>query len=309
MAGTRLKPRRKVTKESLSLHVETLQLDGELSEQESGRFRGIGIRFDSPIETFPLRTKFRQGAFANTLRQRADRIKILMQHNQGELFIGVPTMLAESADGLVVEASLNNTEGGRNASAALRHLAAIDKLDAAELSISFDAINCTMEEDEDTAEMFRVVTEARLWEISLVNFGADPNTSITEAASLDSEILATPIAEQIADNLSTLLPLLQTYAPATDLDAAAEPAEGRPLDSDTLEQIRAAITALQSITAAPRKAESQGDATPCPSSAFAADVMAMELELADADRELVLLEETRGQNHSRNETPAMRRSP
>jgi HK97 family phage prohead protease len=298
-----LKPRRPVNKEYLSLELESFQLGSDLGEEESGRFRGIGVRFDSPIETFPNRTKFRPGAFANTLKQRADRIKILMQHNQSKIFIGVPTMLAESKDGLVVEASLNKTVEGQNAAAAFRHLGQIDKLDAAELSIGFDALNFVMEEDDDTKEMFRVITEARLWEISVVNIGADPHTAVTEAASLDDDDLK-------LDPLLSDMQALDEHLAALELAGAAsdEALEGRTFSRATLRRIKDAINALQSLIS---KADPQGDGDDDNaskdkkkqnqarlSSAFDAEVMAMELELAEADSLFSNTEETLGQNHT-----------
>ena len=41
-----------------------------------------------------------------------------------------------------------------------------------------------MVEDPDTRETFRVVVEARLWEISVVSFGADPTTEVREVAAM-----------------------------------------------------------------------------------------------------------------------------
>ena len=72
----------------------------------------------------------------------------------------------------------------RASAAQLRHLKSLGKLDAAELSVGFDAVTFQMVEDPDTREIFRVVTEARLWEISVVAFGADPTTEIREVAAM-----------------------------------------------------------------------------------------------------------------------------
>ena len=151
---------------------------------EAGRFRGLAVRFDTPIETVPLRTKIRRGAFERTIRERGRRIKILLEHNQSQIMIGVPIRLEETAEGLFVEASLNKSKAGLEAADMLRHLKSLDKLDAAELSIGFDPMRISFEKDDASEEEFRIVEEARLWEISLVNIGADQTTEITEAASL-----------------------------------------------------------------------------------------------------------------------------
>ena len=159
-------------------------LDTKRREFESIRFRGLAVRFNSPIETFPTRTLFRKGAFAKTISENANRVKVLFGHNTQKVPIGVPTEMKETDVGLEIAASLNRTEDGQNVSAMLRHLKTLNKLSAAELSIGFDAINFEMFEDPDTREIFRVVTDARLWEISVVAFGADPTTEVREAASL-----------------------------------------------------------------------------------------------------------------------------
>ena len=161
----------------------TFALDATRSEFESGRFAGVASVFGSIVDTHPARTKFRPGAFRKTLEDRGSRVKILSQHNQGSIWIGLPTKLQETEEGLLLEASLNNTQGGRDASEALKHAARLNMLSAAELSIGFDALNFEMVEEED-GELIREITEARLWEVSLVNFGADRQTRITEAANL-----------------------------------------------------------------------------------------------------------------------------
>ena len=140
-------------RESLSCPFQFESLRRELEEPkefEAGRFRGLALIFNSPVETLPNRTKFRPGSFTSTIRQRGDRVKILSQHDQSAIWIGVPVRLEERREGLFVEVSLNKTKGGQETAAALRHLRSIGKLAAAELSIGFDALNFTMEEDEDT---------------------------------------------------------------------------------------------------------------------------------------------------------------
>ena len=171
--------------EKLGTNFENLSTDfSKPSELEGGRFRGLAVRFDTPIETVPLRTKIRRGAFERTIRERGRRIKILTEHNQSQLMIGVPTKLEEDSEGLRIEVSLNRSKGGLDTANMLRHLKSINRLDAAELSIGFDPIRVSFERDPQTDEEFRVVEEARLWEVSVVNIGADQTTEITEAASL-----------------------------------------------------------------------------------------------------------------------------
>src|SRR3990172_5089348 len=182
-----------------TLIVERIPLQFRLdpkSEFESGRFSGIASVFGSIVDTYPNRTKFREGAFLKTLNDRSSRVKILSQHDDRSVWIGLPTKLQETKDGLYVEARLNNTTLGKDAAEALRHASSLGKLDAIELSIGFDALNCDMVEDEEDKEIFREVTEARLWEISLVNFGADRQTKIMEMNRLELERGLAPKADR-----------------------------------------------------------------------------------------------------------------
>lgn len=184
------------------------------SSVESGRFSGIASVFGSVVDTFPNRTKFRRGAFLKTINERGHRVKILSQHDDRSTWIGLPTKLQETKEGLYVEASLNKTSLGLDAAEALRHAASLGKLDCAEMSIGFDALNCDMVEDEEDKEVFREITEARLFEISLVNFGADTQTSIIEAANLDLGLLPRNNQESFFDwTLRTLKALREGAAP------------------------------------------------------------------------------------------------
>lgn len=162
-----------------TLVVERIPLQFRLdpkSEFEAGRFSGIASVFGSIVDTYPNRTRFREGAFLKTINDRSSRVKILSQHDDRATWIGLPTKLQETKEGLYLEASLNKTSLGLDVAEAMKHAAALGKLDAVEFSIGFDALNCDMVEDEEDKEMFREVTEARLWEVSVVNFGADRQT-------------------------------------------------------------------------------------------------------------------------------------
>ena len=186
-------PNREVTVERIPCSFE---LNAKRSAFEAGRFTGLASVFDSVVDTMPNRTRFRRGAFTKSIRDRGNRIKILSQHDQGTIWIGLPTRLQETEEGLLLEASLNNTQHGRDAAEALKHAVALGKLDAVELSIGFDALNFEMAEQED-GEILREVTEARLWEVSLVNFGADRQTRVMEAANLKQLLKETPPLDEL----------------------------------------------------------------------------------------------------------------
>lgn len=248
--------------------LESLQL-GDVGENENGRFRGLAVRFNSPIETWPERTLFRKGAFNRTIETRGNRVKILFGHNTHKVPIGIPTELQESDEGLIVAASLNKSVEAVNTAEMLRHLKSMDKLDAAELSIGFDALKFEMFEDPETREMFRAVTEARLWEISVVAFGADPTTEVREAAEMKTDLKETPTPSH-ADGESGRLDkevnealdaVLAAYV--VDEKGNLEPSEtqeGRVLSGANLTKVNNAIKALQALVdAVTAKSKSKKD--------------------------------------------------
>lgn len=187
------------------------------SEFEAGKFSGVASVWGSPIDTLwniGARTKFQKGSFLKTINDSANRMKILAFHDQESMWVGLPTKLQETDEGLYIEASLNNTQAGKDMAEAMRHAASLGKLDALELSIGFDPVQHAMCEDEDDGEMFRVITEARLWEVSIVAFGADRMTRVVEAASLNHRLLPKADRESVvAWALTTLKALREGAAP------------------------------------------------------------------------------------------------
>lgn len=165
-------------------HAFKFRMDQKTSNLEAGTFKGIASVFGSVVDTYPNPTVIDPGAFAKTIMDSGKQVKILFNHDSYEGWIGLPTMLEETEEGLVVEVSLNQTRRGQDIANALRHAAAIGRLDAVELSIGFDAMVFEMVEEPEEKITYRHITEVRLWEISVVNFGADRQTLVTEAASL-----------------------------------------------------------------------------------------------------------------------------
>ena len=171
----------------------------EKQPTEAGRFAGIASVWGSPIDTtwrIGVRTKFERGSFLKTIADwkssspTRQRIKILSAHNDEGIPIGLPTSITETAKGLEIVASLNQTQAGKDWAECITHAKALGRIDELEMSIGFDPINSEMREDED-GEMFRHVLEARLWEASLVAAGADRQTRVLEAASLSSMLHGT----------------------------------------------------------------------------------------------------------------------
>ncbi len=146
----------------------------DLGDLPENSFRGVASVFGGIVDAY-VPTIIHRGAFAKTLSEAGRGIKILWQHDVDEP-IGVPTKLFESDEGLVLQANISRTQRGRDALVLLRD-GVVDGL-----SIGFDPIKEDIEKNED-GSMVRHVREVRLWEVSVVTWGADPNARISEVNS------------------------------------------------------------------------------------------------------------------------------
>lgn len=146
-----------------------------LGDLPENAFRGIASVFGGIVDAY-IPTIIDKGAFTKTLQEQTRGVKILWQHNPDEP-IGVPTDMFESDRGLVLQAQISTTTRGQDAITLLRD-GVIDGL-----SIGFDAIKQEFIELEDGSTI-RHIKEIRLWEISVVTWGADPNARITEVNSM-----------------------------------------------------------------------------------------------------------------------------
>lgn len=77
---------------------------------------GLAVPYDTPT---PIRDRagsydevFRMGAFADTIRERGDRVKFLANHDRQTLPLGKAVMLREDAAGLIGEFRVSNTPDG-----------------------------------------------------------------------------------------------------------------------------------------------------------------------------------------------------
>jgi HK97 family phage prohead protease len=135
-------------------------------------FEGYGSVFGPLIDAF-MPTRVAHGAFTKTLADtnQRPRVKILWQHDPAEP-IGKPLELREDAHGLFLRAQLSSTPRGQEAAQLLRD----GVLDG--LSIGFDPVDFYI--DRSGSEPIRVLTDVRLWEVSLVTFAANPQARITQ---------------------------------------------------------------------------------------------------------------------------------
>lgn len=113
-----------------------------------------------------------QGAFAKTIQENRNRIKVLWQHETDEP-IGKPIDMFEDSKGLYVKAQISMTDVGRNAMVLMRD-GVID-----EMSIGYDVIK------DEYRGRNRILKELRLWEFSPVTFAANEKAKITSAKNLN----------------------------------------------------------------------------------------------------------------------------
>ncbi len=113
-----------------------------------------------------------KGAFDSTIRSRAEKIKLLWQHDP-KFPIGKITQIYEDAYGLYIEASITSgTEKGREA------IDLFSKNIINGLSIGFNTQKSYIREDNK-----RIITELELWEISVVTF---PANYLSEAIAIEA---------------------------------------------------------------------------------------------------------------------------
>ena len=138
---------------------------------EGGEFSGYAAVFGNVDSGGDVIEK---GAFAKTISEDFDRIKILSQHQDFELPIGKPLELREDDKGLFIRAKISDTQKGRDIQTLLK-----DGV-LNELSIGYDAIDFYYDGDTQV----RHLKELRLWEVSIVTWGMNELAQINEVKSL-----------------------------------------------------------------------------------------------------------------------------
>lgn len=170
------------------------------------------------VDSYGTAMKF--GAFKKTLKERGDRIPLLLQHDPWTP-IGKPTELKEDKTGLAFKAEVvTETQAGAEAMALLRAGVPLG------MSFGFQTVKSRAYEEADESwldwsqadsfykskdgrEYVRIIEEVRLWEISLVTFPANEAATISAVREqqlaaaipslLDSIRSGTLTAEQRAD--------------------------------------------------------------------------------------------------------------
>ncbi len=128
----------------------------------------MAVPFDRPTNIGPFVETFRRGAFAKTIAERPEKVKLLAQHEDRSLPLGAAKELRETESGLFASMRVSKTRAGDEA----LELIADGALDS--VSIGFVPVRSAWSQDRSSVER----REVKLLEISLVSFPAYADAAI-----------------------------------------------------------------------------------------------------------------------------------
>lgn len=163
----------------------------------------------------------KSGAFAKTIAERLDRVKVLRNHNQ---LIGRPISAKEDARGLLTESYIGKHELGEET----LMLAKDGILDS--MSIGYSIPNGKSNFDGDT----RIINEVKLYEWSVVDFPMNEAARILDVKSLEQKLKSGNITLDELTRLSTSideLKALLTNEPPQGTQDGLQPQELAELKS------------------------------------------------------------------------------
>ena len=193
-----------------------------VSADDEGEFSGYAAVFGNKDSGGDIIEK---GAFARTIKEDFDRIKILSQHADFELPIGKPLELREDEKGLFIRGRISDTQKGRD----IRTLLKDGVL--SELSIGYDAVEFEFDKDAGV----RRLKELRLWEVSVVTWAMNERAQIEDVKSLVDELKSEIKAGKItAAKLNTIKPFIAVLRELADILAPflEPPPPDDPLPTD-----------------------------------------------------------------------------
>lgn len=177
------------------------------------------------------------GAYKKTLQEGlpANKIKILYQHSEP---LGLPLEMYEDSKGLYVRGKIANTQLGND----VIELMKMGVLN--EMSIGYDVIQDEISEDGGT----RLLRELKLYEVSVVTFGANPDTSINSVKSLSflNELQPARLAMLLKEGRAiSRRNIEKIIAARAHLDEIIKLIEGDPDDTEkALRQIESTIASI-----------------------------------------------------------------
>ena len=206
----------------------------ESADESTGEFSGYAAVFGNRDSGNDIIEK---GAFAKTIVEDFNRIKILALHNDCWLPVGRPIELREDDRGLFIKGKISDTSMGRD----IRTLLKDGVLSA--LSIGYDAIDFDYDSKTDTRHLRRI----KLWEVSIVTWAMNEQARIDEVKSLvegiKSEAKSGKITRARLDALKPFIAVVRELAdilsPFLESPPPEEPpAQANPLTQNNVKQVK-----------------------------------------------------------------------
>ena len=225
------------------IELPAAQIEFRASDEEGviGTLTGYAAVFntDTVIDSWEGRfiERIAPGAFAKTLQERGDRIKVLFNHgfdpSIGDKPLGKPRVQREDRNGLYVEVPLDDTSYNRDLVASLRSGA----LDGQ--SFRFSVTREEWEEPEDALPV-RTLSEVKLYEYGPVTFPAYEATTAGVRARPAYEAWRTAHRTSPSDAGSA------TSEPSDD---AATDGTSSPVEAPSVKDRAQAIAAARAVAA------------------------------------------------------------
>ena len=188
---------------------KTIPFEVKDIDEETGIFEGYAATFSSVPDSYG--DIIDPGAFKKTLKESANRVKILWNHNANEP-IGIPLELSEDKVGLKVKGKLSLGVQRAREVLSLMKDGVINQM-----SIGYDTITEAFDKN------IRHLKEIRLWDTSPVTFAANPEAMILAVKSdLESGTIDKENIQAAIDTLNALL-----------TPADTEPVKATPNVTDT----------------------------------------------------------------------------
>jgi len=177
-----------VKSKSKKTEYKTLKFELEDFDDEQGIFSGYAAVFGNVDSGGDV---IEPGAFTKTIAEGTERVKILALHNDYDLPIGKPIELREDSHGLYIKGKISETAAGKDVRTLLR-----DRV-LNEMSIGYDPV--TFDYDKDDG--IRHLREVKLWEVSIVAWGMNPEAVITGYKAAEAADRAKQMADETARDL------------------------------------------------------------------------------------------------------------
>lgn len=205
--------------------LETKNLTVEIKAEGEGIITAYAAAFGN---TDSYGDVIQRGAFTKTVTERKDKVKVLYNHDYySNLPVGKPLSMVEDGYGLLTSTKMSRTQMGQD----IYTLAQEGALDS--MSIGYSALKAEYPDDDvaRTSGIWRVITEAKLYEYSFVPFPANESAVITGIKS----------GEDLAREI-------KRWKAITEINLSTK--AGRVLSAANAKKILSALSELQDLVSA-----------------------------------------------------------